>query len=130
MQYEELFGIKYALTNYHEACLLIIKKAREENKKEGFGVSALAVHGLIEGYKDPVLRRQINKIDLVVADGQPIKWALNYFHKAKLDDRVYGPTLMLKVLQQADLYCLPIFLYGSKESTLQKLSDFIKQKYR
>jgi exopolysaccharide biosynthesis WecB/TagA/CpsF family protein len=108
MQYEELFGIKYALTNYHEACLLIIKKAKEENKKEGFGVSALAVHGLIEGYKNPGLRTQINNIDLVVADGQPIKWALNYFHNAGLDERVYGPTLMLKVLQQADLNCIPI----------------------
>jgi N-acetylglucosaminyldiphosphoundecaprenol N-acetyl-beta-D-mannosaminyltransferase len=129
MQYEELFGIKYALTNYHEACLLIIKKAKEENKKEGFGVSALAVHGLIEGYKNPGLRTQINNIDLVVADGQPIKWALNYFHNAGLDERVYGPTLMLKVLQQADLNCIPIFLYGSTESTLEKLSAFIKQKY-
>lgn len=129
MQYEELFGIKYALTNYHEACLLIIGKAKEENKKEGFCVSALAVHGLIEGYKDPVLRAQINSIDLVVADGQPIKWALNYFHNAGLDERVYGPTLMLKVLQQADLYCIPIFLYGSTASTLEKLSAFISQKY-
>lgn len=129
MEYRELFGINYAITNYHEACLLIIKKANEEHKLKGFGVSALAVHGLIEGYKNPALKRQINSLDMVVADGQPIKWALNYFHKAEMEDRVYGPTLMLKILQQANLHCIPVFLYGSTAATLEKLSAFIQQKY-
>jgi len=129
MDYRELFGIRYAITNYHEACFLIIKKANEKNKSNGFGVSALAVHGLIEGYKNPTLKKQINSLDLVVADGQPIKWALNYFHNAEMGDRVYGPTLMLKILQQADLHCIPVFLYGSTAQTLKKLSAFIQQKY-
>ena len=88
MHYKILFGIRYAITNYTEACALIIEKALSDENPKCFAATPLAVHGLIEGYRDETLKAQINKIDLVVPDGQPIKWALNYFHHANLKDRV------------------------------------------
>ena len=77
MKNYSIFGINYAATNYEKATELIIEKAK---KRESFGVSALAVHGLISAYKDPVLEKKINNINLVVPDGQPVKWALNRFY--------------------------------------------------
>lgn len=126
MHYESLFGIRYAITNYEEASHIIINKAQ---KGESYTVTALAVHGLVEGYNNRLLKSQINKIDLVVPDGQPIRWALNYFFKSSLKDRVYGPTLMLNVLSAAAQNKMGIFLYGSRPETIEKLISFIIKTY-
>jgi hypothetical protein len=129
MHHEELFGIRYAITDYKEACTIIIDKALSSETPKKFAVTPLAVHGLIEGYTNETLKSQINTIDLVVPDGQPVKWALNYFHNAKLNDRVYGPTLMLHLLEASEGNGVKIFLYGSTENTLLKLRNFINEKY-
>ena len=126
MHYESLFGIRYTITEYEEACHIIINKAKEG---QSYAVTALAVHGLIEGYRNQLLMSQINKIDMVVPDGQPIRWALNYFFNASLKDRVYGPTLMLKVLSAAEQNKIGIFLYGSTPETIKKLTSFISRTY-
>lgn len=126
MHYESLFGIRYAITDYEEASNIIINKAKES---QSYAVTALAVHGLIEGYKNQLLRSQINEIDLVVPDGQPIRWALNYFFNTSLKDRIYGPTLMLKVLSGAEQNKIGIFLYGSRPETIKKLALFISKMY-
>ncbi|MBX2914241.1 MAG: WecB/TagA/CpsF family glycosyltransferase [Cyclobacteriaceae bacterium] len=121
-----LFGINYSATDYVESSKLIIEKA---SSNSSFGVTALAVHGLIETYRNSSLRALVNKIDLIVPDGQPIRWALNSFFKAGLQDRVYGPTLTLKVLESANKLNLKIYLYGSTEVTCQKFSSFILKNY-
>ena len=128
MQYCNLFGVRYAATNYEEATSLIIQKAMAERPGH-FGVTALAVHGLMEAYNDASLQQQINQINLIVPDGQPVRWALNHFFDAGLTDRVYGPTLTLHVLAAAETKGLPVFFYGSKQSTLDKLTANLKLKY-
>lgn len=115
-----LFGIRYTVTDYKEASRMILSKAKAS---ESFGVSALAVHGLIESYNDPSLKEKVNSIDMVVPDGQPIRWALNYFHKAGLKERVYGPELTIQVLTAAADEGLPVFFYGSTTQTLALLSE-------
>lgn len=121
-----LFGINYSATDYTQSSKLIIEKA---SSNSSFGVTALAVHGLIETYRSSSLRVLVNKIDLIVPDGQPIRWALNSFFKAGLRDRVYGPTLTLKVLESANNLNLKIYLFGSTEVTCQKFSTFILKNY-
>ena len=122
----DLFSVHYSLVDYHSASDIIIDHAVAH---DSYGVSALAVHGLVESIHDPELNRQVNSIDMVVPDGQPIRWALNYFHKANLKDRVYGPTLTLHVLAKASEKKLNVYLYGSKKETLDKLGDFIRTHY-
>ena len=123
----DLFGINYAVTDYSTAVDQILKWVVQLEQKpavyQGFGVTALAVHGLIEGYKNNELRNQINSIDLIVPDGQPIRWAMNWFHNTGLKDRVYGPTLTLKLLSAAAEQKIPVFFYGSKQSTLDQLKS-------
>jgi N-acetylglucosaminyldiphosphoundecaprenol N-acetyl-beta-D-mannosaminyltransferase len=122
----DIFGVKYTPTNYEDASTTIIEKARDHIS---FGVSALAVHGLIECYNSPVLKEKVNKIDLIVPDGQPVRWAINSFYKMNLEDRVYGPELTLHVLRKANKQALKVFLYGSKRETLNKLCLFIKENF-
>ena len=121
MRYAHLFGIRYCITDYQESVAAIMQKAKQTDAKEGFGVSALAVHGLIESYQDAKLKEMVNQIDWVVPDGQPVRWALNYFHRAGLKDRVYGPALTSAVLKAAAHEGIPVFFYGSTADTLNLL---------
>lgn len=121
-----LFGVIYTATDYSEASQVIIEHAI---RNDSFGVSALAVHGLVTAYSDPSIGSLVNKIDLVVPDGQPIRWALNSFYKTNLKDRVYGPALTLKVLEKANDLKLKIYLYGSTQKTCEKFVKFIVTNY-
>lgn len=121
-----LFGINYSLTNYKSATKIIIENALKRNS---IGVSALAVHGLIECYNLPELKTKVNKIDLIVPDGQPVRWALNSFFNAKLKDRVYGPKLTSKVLEAANELELSVFLFGSTSNTLKKFAENISRSF-
>jgi exopolysaccharide biosynthesis WecB/TagA/CpsF family protein len=126
VQRRNLFSINYAIVDYQSASDEVIEKAE---RNQSFGVTALAVHGLIESVWDKSLAQQVNKIDLIVPDGQPIRWALNSFYEVDLQDRVYGPILTLHVLEKADRKKLKVYLYGSKAITLEKLQAFINKHY-
>lgn len=86
-----------------------------------FAVTALAVHGIMEGVSDRALCQQLNSFDLVTPDGQPVRWALNMLYGTDLNDRVYGPDLAERVLSGAADDDLPIYLYGSTLGTLSRL---------
>jgi len=123
----QLFGVNYSIVDYELASNIIIKNAIENNS---FGVSALATHGLITSVDNHKLREQLKLIDLIVPDGQPIRWALNSLYDANLEDRVYGPTLTLHVLEKAAKLNLNVFLYGSTKDTLDRFVNFINKNYR
>jgi len=121
-----VYGVHYCATNYVEATDKIISKAISNSS---YSVSALAVHGLIEAVRDDEFMKTVNGIDLVVPDGQPIRWVLNSFYKLKLKDRVSGPDLTLYVLDKANKNKLRLYLYGSTKDTLDKFVSFINHKY-
>jgi N-acetylglucosaminyldiphosphoundecaprenol N-acetyl-beta-D-mannosaminyltransferase len=121
---KNIFGVYYSPVTYTTASELIISHAKCHIS---FGVSALAVHGLIESYRNPLLLEKVNKIDLIVPDGQPIRWVLNYFHKTRLKDRVSGPKLTLEVLKLANEQGLSVYLYGSTENTIRLFTSNIKK---
>ena len=121
-----LFNVNYAVVDYDSASDIIIERAKE---KKSFGVSALAVHGLMTSVTDKKIQSAIQKIDMLVPDGQPIRWAINSFHDANLKDRVYGPTLTLHVLQKANINHLKVYLYGSTEDTIKAFSSFINKNF-
>ena len=123
---KQLFSVSYSITDYDTASDVIIQKAKA---RESFGISALAVHGLIESVRNKSFRDSLDKIDMIVPDGQPIKWALNSFYKVGLKERVAGPILTKHVLAKANLSRLKVYLYGSKISTLKKMEDFFKEQY-
>src|SRR5215210_293752 len=123
---KQLFSVNYSITNYIEASDIIIEKAISS---KSFGVTALAVHGLIESVKSKPLTHLINRLDMVVPDGQPVRWALNSFYKVKLKDRVAGPILTDFVLSKANYNSLSIYLYGSTSATLEKMKEVIRRKY-
>lgn len=128
MEFEKrpVFGIDYAIVDYESASDIIVKHAVQH---DSFGVSALAVHGLVTSVRDKRMGERVKKIDMVVPDGQPVRWALNSFHQIGMKERVYGPTLTLYVLEKAAKQNLNVYLYGSTGKTLEKFSAFIRETY-
>jgi N-acetylglucosaminyldiphosphoundecaprenol N-acetyl-beta-D-mannosaminyltransferase len=78
------------------------------------------VHVLMEAYDSPAFQMAINQADLVTPDGIPLVWMLR-LKGVKGQTRVYGPTLMLHVLEMAAKDEIPVGFYGGKESTLKRL---------
>jgi exopolysaccharide biosynthesis WecB/TagA/CpsF family protein len=122
----EVLGVKVSRTDYDAAVAAIIKAAQQ---RRSFGVTALAVHGLMEAHRDPAFAELLNTLDLITPDGQPVRWALNLLGARELKDRVYGPTLTLKVCAAAAAQQLPVFFFGSSPDVLERLQRNLKSKF-
>lgn len=125
-QRHPIAGVLVSATDYDGATEAVISAALQ---RRFLGVTALAVHGVMTGYDDPEHRYRLNHLDLVVPDGQPVRWALNHLHDAGLSDRVYGPNLLLHVCGAAATHGLPIFLYGSTEEVLEPLAQNLTRRF-
>ncbi|MCX7595895.1 MAG: WecB/TagA/CpsF family glycosyltransferase [Fischerella sp.] len=121
-----ILGINIHAVDYDFAVATIVSAAEQ---KRPCSVSALAVHGVMTGFLDPVHARRLNGLDLVVPDGQPVRWALWWLYKKKLPDRVYGPNLTLHVAQAFAERGLLVYLYGSKSETLSRFAQNLTQSF-
>jgi N-acetylglucosaminyldiphosphoundecaprenol N-acetyl-beta-D-mannosaminyltransferase len=119
-------GILIDAVDYSAAVDFIFSAAQE---RRTVSVSALAVHGLMTGVLDPEQKFRLNHFDLLVPDGQPVRWVLNLLHRAKLSDRVYGPNLTLRICARAATEGLPVYFYGSTPETLAALQGTLSEKF-
>lgn len=87
------------------------------------------MHGLVESLDNIRMRKAISKMDMVTTDGQPVRWALNYFHRIRMKSRTTGPQLTSQVLSEANKLKLRVYLYGSTPNTLEKFKLHINQNY-
>jgi N-acetylglucosaminyldiphosphoundecaprenol N-acetyl-beta-D-mannosaminyltransferase len=111
-------GVMIDAVEMDQAVDFVLERARAG---EPASVSALAVHGVMTGVQDAGQRARLNSMDLVVPDGQPVRWALNLLYGCDLRERVFGPTLMLELCDAAAREDLGVYLYGSEPETLAAL---------
>lgn len=121
-----ILGVGISAVDYEYATDAVIGAARE---RAPLAVTALAVHGVMTGYNDKEHRRRLNSFDLVVPDGQPVRWALNWIHRLGLSDRVRGPELTLKVVEAAAKERLPVYFYGCTEDILHRLMENLERDF-
>lgn len=125
-----ILGIPVSRTTYRECTELIIQSAKHH---KSCTVAATDVHSIMTGYLKPKSHGyHLKNFTLVTPDGQPVRWALNFFRKKEenfLSDRVRGPELMLRLCERAAIEGISIFLYGSKESVLENLQSNLKKKF-
>ena len=119
-------GVLVDTVDYEAAVSRILNAA---STRKPFGVSALAVHGVMIGATDPEHRYRLNSLDLVVPDGQPVRWAIQLLYGLTLPDRVYGPRLMLIVCERAAKEGFPVFLYGSKRGVVEALAHGLQERF-
>ena len=113
-----VLGIMMDAVDYQKTMNFIFEAASE---KRGAAISALAVHGLMTGAIDREQKFRLNHFDMLLPDGQPVRWALNLLYNAQLRDRVYGPKLTGKICERAAAEGVPVYFYGSTPETLSLL---------
>lgn len=115
-----VLGVMVDAVDYEFAVDRVVSAAEEG---QPLALTALAVHGVMTGVDDPEHEARLNSFDLVVPDGQPVRWALNVLYGTHLTDRVYGPDLTGYVLAELARRRLPVYLYGSTPETLAVLRE-------
>lgn len=86
------------------------------------------VHTVMEAYDSPEFASVINSADLVTPDGMPLVWMMRLKGERK-QTRVYGPTLMLHVLETAAQEGIPVGFYGGKTEVLELLVRQMQARY-
>jgi N-acetylglucosaminyldiphosphoundecaprenol N-acetyl-beta-D-mannosaminyltransferase len=122
----DLFGVGITPTCYDEVVDVVLRAAAQ---RRGGMVDLMSVHGLAMASRDGSFRRCVNAFDLVAPDGQPVRWALNRFHDAGLNDRVYGPELMLRLCDAARRAGTGVYLYGGTTTVLDKLNNTLVERF-
>ena len=121
-----VLGIRINAVDYDSAVARIVSTS---NNNAPLSVSALAVHGVMTGVMDPEHRYRLNALDVITPDGQPLRWAMRLLYGITLPDRVCGPDLMLRICLAAAENAMPIFLFGSSDDVLRRLSANLVAKF-
>lgn len=122
MKKVSIIGLPLACTDYAGAVDWVLQRASEGGG--AVAVEAANTHVAALNRHDPGFAEAIRRFDLVVPDGMPLVWSLNrrLAGDERLEDRVYGPTLMLETIRATEHRGeFRHFLLGGKESTLDKL---------
>jgi N-acetylglucosaminyldiphosphoundecaprenol N-acetyl-beta-D-mannosaminyltransferase len=130
---QAVLGVGISATHYDEVCGLArewIQQARETHRVPGPGryVCVTSVHGIMTARSDRAFRHILNEADVATPDGMPVVWAMRSFGRTQ-QSRVYGPTLMLKMCEQAATLGHRIFLYGARPDTLEKLRHKLVKRF-
>ena len=120
-----ILGVAIDTVSYASATSTILNWVQTSRSRSVFLAN---VHMVMEAHDDPVFRILINRGDLVTPDGMPLVWVLRR-QGYDLRDRVYGPTLMLWVLEAAAREGVPVGFYGGQPSVLAKLVEQMRARF-
>jgi N-acetylglucosaminyldiphosphoundecaprenol N-acetyl-beta-D-mannosaminyltransferase len=90
------------------------------HQQESRYICAANVHMLMEANDSPGFAAIVNDADLVTPDGIPLVWMMR-LKGQRNQQRVYGPTLMLHILEAAAREYIPVGFYGSTSEVLTPL---------
>ena len=114
-----VLGVMVDGVDYDAVIARVLAAARE---RQPLSLTALAVHGVMTGVRDPRHRARLNAFDIVAPDGQPVRWGLNLLYGAGLSDWVSGPELTTRLLSRMSDEGLAVYLYGSTPEIVESLS--------
>ena len=123
-----VIGLPVAVTDYDGAIQWI--KSAASRADQVYTVEAANTHVAALARHDQSFGEVMAKFDLICPDGMPLVWSINnqLENNEKLTDRVYGPTLMLKTIEQTENEPqYKHFLLGGKQSTLDELNKRFKK---
>jgi N-acetylglucosaminyldiphosphoundecaprenol N-acetyl-beta-D-mannosaminyltransferase len=88
-------------------------------------VCVCPVHSIMECRRSEATRHIFNAAGMVTPDGMPVVWVARWSGHPDVD-RVYGPDLMLAVLERERHRH---FFYGGGQGVAQRLADSMKKRY-
>ena len=121
-----VLGILIDAVDYEAAISFVFECARNNR---GALISAVAVHGVMTGVLDPEHKYRLNGFDLLIPDGQPVRWVMNWLYGTEMQDRVYGPELMQRISERAASEGTPLYLYGSTKPVVTSLAQSLRRMF-
>jgi N-acetylglucosaminyldiphosphoundecaprenol N-acetyl-beta-D-mannosaminyltransferase len=112
-------------TSYVIAVTQIIGWAKQGESRSVFAAN---VHMVMEAHDHADFQKIVNAADLVTPDGMPLVWELRHQGYTG-QERVYGPTLMLRLLEAAAQEGITVGFLGATEDVLQKLTSRMEDSY-
>lgn len=91
-------------------------------RRESRAVYICNVHSVVTATEDDSFARALRESDLATPDGAPVAWMLRR-QGAVHQRRVSGPDLMLACCRSAAEQGVSIYLFGSTEPTLERLTQ-------
>jgi N-acetylglucosaminyldiphosphoundecaprenol N-acetyl-beta-D-mannosaminyltransferase len=114
-----VLGVGVSAINLHSA---LAQVSRALEKKEKGYVCVTGVHGVSEAQSDAEFRRILNSAFLCTPDGMPLVW-VGRWQGARDMDRVYGPDLMLMIMEESERMGWRHFFYGGANGTALALKE-------
>jgi N-acetylglucosaminyldiphosphoundecaprenol N-acetyl-beta-D-mannosaminyltransferase len=129
---QDVLDVHVSTTSYDDLCeacshWISLRRAGQGGPHARY-LCFLSVHGIISARDDGRIKTMMNSADIVAPDGMPVVWALRSFGFPR-QQRVYGPTAMLRLCADAALRGHRIFLYGGTEESLQRLTARLQSKF-
>jgi N-acetylglucosaminyldiphosphoundecaprenol N-acetyl-beta-D-mannosaminyltransferase len=121
----KIMGVHLNQTSYEAASGQIVRWAGSRESKY---VCVANVHMLMEAYDSSNFAAVVNNADLVTPDGMPLVWLMR-LKGARKQERVYGPTLMLRMLEWAARENIPVGFLGGKPHVLESLTRRMQAQY-
>lgn len=113
-----VLGTQIAVVN-PEAARRLIAGWLSENTT-GRYVSLVDVHCIMQSYRRPEVRRAYNSADACLPDGMPLTW-VGRSRGHRTMSRVYGPDLMLAMLEHSSTTRWTNFFLGGAEGVADEL---------
>jgi N-acetylglucosaminyldiphosphoundecaprenol N-acetyl-beta-D-mannosaminyltransferase len=121
----EINAIKLANLNYEGACNRVLEWAMNDEQRY---VCICNVHSVTSSKWDAPLKQALQQSDLNTTDGMPLVWLQRRLGSAPAS-RVYGPTLMITLLERAVAQKARIALYGGHPERMPKLLEFLNKRF-
>ena len=115
-----VLGVGISVIDLKEGAEVVVSGA-DRPGRTGY-VTVTGVHGVMESQRDPGLRRIHNRSFLTTPDGMPMVWVGKWNGCGEID-RVYGPDLMLQVMQATAGTGRRHFFFGGKEGVARELGE-------
>lgn len=120
-----LLGVRLNATSYQHAASMVLDWAR---RGESRYVCHATVASVMEARDSPGYCRTLASADLVTPDGMPLVWLMRLLG-VRDATRVYGPDLMLILLEQAASAGIPVGFYGGMPSVLERLANAMQRRF-
>ena len=119
-----VLGTPISSTRYSEVVRCII----ERSPSEALVVVCCNVHSVMSARSDPAVLSALSTAQIATPDGMPLVWALRSLYGVALEDRVYGPDLMLETMDRGRAVGLRHYLFGATEDTLGRLTKVLRER--
>jgi N-acetylglucosaminyldiphosphoundecaprenol N-acetyl-beta-D-mannosaminyltransferase len=121
-----ILGVHVSVTNYVSViqqilCWILPKESRY--------ICVANVHMVMETHESIEFKHIVNHADMVVPDGMPLVWMMR-LKGHRNQGRVYGPTLMLHLLEFAAQANMPVGFYGGMPDVSKMLVEKMQARFK